>query len=430
MPAAGARRHSRPPGRRRSGTARRRTPVAPPRRGAARVGCRPPRRSAAGARAAAARVRAARGRAATACRAPCASSIEIAIDSRASRSRHALAQHCSRLRTRLFGGGAGPASGSGGGSPARSSSSLTAMPSAAAIAATTDSRRSSARRPRPQLGERLLLGLARDLQVDLLRDAVEVQRTQRASQISRARAATSALGRSIVACAATASSTVSPNSSATRPSSAASSPAAMSSRSSVERVEAGGLLRQGVVELGQPLGEHLLDLDLEARAAAGDVLGAVVLGRVDVGEVDVDGARLAGRRALELLLEAGDEHPAAELDHLVAAPAAVERLAVDQPLEVDDEQVAGRAPGARRPRGGRGARAASAARRRPRRARSPARGGRPPGPCTGRARRRAARRSRSRTSAARRRPACSSRRAWAGRRRRSRPRRARCATSA
>ena len=60
----------------------------------------------------------------------------------------------------------------------------------------------------------------------------------------------------------------------------------------------------------------------------------------------MDGARLAGDRTLELVLEAGDEHPAAELDHLIAPAPAVERLAVDHPLEVDDEQIArARGPG-------------------------------------------------------------------------------------
>ena len=100
------------------------------------------------------------------------------------------------------------------------------------------------------------------------------------------------------------------------------------------------LLRERVVEVGQPLGEHVLDAHLERRAAARDVLGAVVLRRLDVGELDDHVAQLAGARALELLLEARDEHPAAELDHLVAPAAAVERLAVDEPVEVDDEQVA------------------------------------------------------------------------------------------
>ena len=68
----------------------------------------------------------------------------------------------------------------------------------------------------------------------------------------------------------------------------------------------------------------LLDRDGELGLLAGEVLGAVV-----VGEGDVDRALLAGAGALELLLEAGHEPAGAELDQLVAALAALERLAVD-----------------------------------------------------------------------------------------------------
>ena len=103
----------------------------------------------------------------------------------------------------------------------------------------------------------------------------------------------------------------------------------------VERVEArlGGEL---VVEAGQLLGLDLLDRDRELGLLAREVLGAVVLG-----ELDLDRALVAGGRALELLLEAGDEPARAELDHLVAALAAAERLAAERAEEVHDHEVAG-----------------------------------------------------------------------------------------
>ena len=91
----------------------------------------------------------------------------------------------------------------------------------------------------------------------------------------------------------------------------------------VERVEA-GLGGEVVVELGKLLGLDLLDRDRELGLLAGQLVGRVVLG-----EGDRDGALVARGGALELLLEAGHEPARAELDHLVAALAAGERLAVD-----------------------------------------------------------------------------------------------------
>ena len=109
----------------------------------------------------------------------------------------------------------------------------------------------------------------------------------------------------------------------------------MSSRSS-SSVSKPGLGGEVLVELGQLLGLDLLDRDGELRLLAGQVLGAVVLG-----ELDRDRAVVAGRGALELLLEAGHEPAGAELDHLVAALAAAERLAAERADEVHDHEVAG-----------------------------------------------------------------------------------------
>ena len=103
----------------------------------------------------------------------------------------------------------------------------------------------------------------------------------------------------------------------------------------LERVEAGRVRGEVVVEVGQVLVLDVLDLDRELRVLAGDVLGAVVLG-----ERRLDDALLAGDGADEALLEAGDEVARAELDELVAALAAGERLAADGALEVDRQEVA------------------------------------------------------------------------------------------
>ena len=109
----------------------------------------------------------------------------------------------------------------------------------------------------------------------------------------------------------------------------------MSSRSSCEGVEAGGLDGEVVVELGEVLALDLLDVDLEDRVLAGE-LGRGVVGR----ERQLDLAVLARARAGELLLEAGDEPPGPELDELVAPLAALERDVVDRALVVHDDEVA------------------------------------------------------------------------------------------
>ena len=65
----------------------------------------------------------------------------------------------------------------------------------------------------------------------------------------------------------------------------------MSAAQLLERVELGGVGGEVVVELGQELLPHLLDLDLEDGVFAGQVLGLIVLG-----EGDLDLALLAGAR--------------------------------------------------------------------------------------------------------------------------------------
>ena len=94
---------------------------------------------------------------------------------------------------------------------------------------------------------------------------------------------------------------------------------------------------------------------------------------------------LAGGRAGELLLEAGHEPAGAELDHLVAALAAGERLAVERALVVHDDEVAlgGRALDGLEPAGAL-AQPLDLGLDLPRRRRR-ARACRPPAPCTRRA---------------------------------------------
>src|SRR3954447_14157893 len=79
----------------------------------------------------------------------------------------------------------------------------------------------------------------------------------------------------------------------------------------LERVEAGGVDGEVVVELGEVLALDLLDRDRELRRPALEVLGAVA-----VREGHRERALLARLGALELLLEALDEPAAAELDEL------------------------------------------------------------------------------------------------------------------
>ena len=93
-------------------------------------------------------------------------------------------------------------------------------------------------------------------------------------------------------------------------------------RAQLRDVVEAGVDREVLVHLRQVLLLDLLDGDLKRRVAPGEVLGAVV-----GGELQLDRARLAGAGAEQALLEAGDQVAAAELDQLVAALAALERLA-------------------------------------------------------------------------------------------------------
>ena len=86
---------------------------------------------------------------------------------------------------------------------------------------------------------------------------------------------------------------------------------------------------------GKALLLDLLDLDLEARLLAGQLLVAVVLG-----EGDLDRALLARGGSGELLLEALDQPARAELEQVAARLAALEGLVVDVAGEVDHHEVA------------------------------------------------------------------------------------------
>jgi hypothetical protein len=80
---------------------------------------------------------------------------------------------------------------------------------------------------------------------------------------------------------------------------------------------------------------YLLDLHLELGRLARDLLGRVV-----VGERHGRIAILAALRTLERLLELRQHPPLAQLQQVVLRGAALERLAVDLPLVVDQDDVA------------------------------------------------------------------------------------------
>ena len=105
----------------------------------------------------------------------------------------------------------------------------------------------------------------------------------------------------------------------------------------VERVELGRLGGELVVELGQPLGLDLVHGDLERRRLAGELLAGIV-----VGERHLDGLDVARGGAEQLLLEPRDQVAGAELDQLVAARAALERLTLERADVVDDDLIARR----------------------------------------------------------------------------------------
>src|SRR4051794_6234729 len=103
----------------------------------------------------------------------------------------------------------------------------------------------------------------------------------------------------------------------------------------VERVEAGAVHGEMVVDGRERLLLDLLDLHGEDGLLPRQVLGLVV-----VGERHADLVILARAGARELLLEAGDEAARPELDELVGALAAGEGLTVDRAVVVHDDEVA------------------------------------------------------------------------------------------
>ena len=171
---------------------------------------------------------------------------------------------------------------------------------------------------------------------------------------------------------------------------------AMSSRSSASVSNSVASDGEVVVGLGQVLGLDLVDRDRELRLLAGELRSRIVLR-----ERDRDRPLVAGARADELLLESGHEPARAELDQLISPGAALELLSVDAAHVVHRPRGRRSPRGARRCRAWRGGRAADRSPRRSGPPRPGARDGRPRGPCTRRAWRRDARRSRSRTGAAR-----------------------------
>src|SRR5439155_19031314 len=102
-----------------------------------------------------------------------------------------------------------------------------------------------------------------------------------------------------------------------------------------ERVEAARLAGEVVVELGQPLLLDLLDRRREDRLLAGELLVVEV-----VREAHAHLALLAGGGARQLLLESLEQLSRSELQEVAARLAALERLAVDRPGEVEHHEVA------------------------------------------------------------------------------------------
>ena len=180
------------------------------------------------------------------------------------------------------------------------------MPSASTTAARTASRRSACSASGCASSRSSLLGLAGDLQVRASRLIPWwLSECSIRSHSSRARASTSVSGTSTVASrddgVEHGLAELGLDARARRPRARLRDVLAQL----VERVEAGGVGGEVVVELGQLLALDLLDRDLELARPAGEVLGAVV-----VGEGDRDRALVAGLGAAQLVLEAGDE-PAA-----------------------------------------------------------------------------------------------------------------------
>ena len=103
----------------------------------------------------------------------------------------------------------------------------------------------------------------------------------------------------------------------------------------LERLELGGVGGEVVVELRQDFLPHLLDLDFEDGVFAGQFRFARVL--LGEGHFDVDLVARGG--ADQLVLEVVDQLVGAERQQVVVGLAALEGLAVDEALEVDQHRV-------------------------------------------------------------------------------------------
>ena len=102
----------------------------------------------------------------------------------------------------------------------------------------------------------------------------------------------------------------------------------------IEGVILADVLGKVVVQRGQFLVLHVVQLDLEGSVLAGQLLSLVLLGELDV---DVEG--LASLMADDLLLETGDEGTRAQHQRVVLSLAALESNAINEALEVDIDGV-------------------------------------------------------------------------------------------
>ena len=103
----------------------------------------------------------------------------------------------------------------------------------------------------------------------------------------------------------------------------------------LQRVELGGVGGEVVVELGEDFLPHLLHLHFEDGVFAGQFRFLVLVGE---GDLDVDLVARGG--ADQLVLEVVDQLARAERQQVVVGLAALEGLAVDEALEVDQHRVA------------------------------------------------------------------------------------------
>ena len=97
-----------------------------------------------------------------------------------------------------------------------------------------------------------------------------------------------------------------------------------------QRVVFGDVLGKLIVQLGLDGLLDLVDLALEGRGLAGQLLGVVL------GEGDLDILLFAGLETDQLILEAGDERAGAERQGVALGLAALEGLAVDIAVKVHE----------------------------------------------------------------------------------------------